>query len=96
MYNEIKRPYISLDLGTSNVLAYVSGQGIVYDEPSLMAYDMKTNKLIASGEAAYEMMGKTHEDIRMVTPLVDGVISDLDATKDLLNHIFGRLKMMNL
>ncbi|WP_342252747.1 rod shape-determining protein [Spiroplasma endosymbiont of Amphibalanus improvisus] len=89
-------PFISLDLGTANVLAYVSGQGIVYNEPSLMAYDTKTNSLVALGEDAYDMIGKTHDQIRMVTPLVDGVISDMDAAKDLLKHIFSRMKMLNI
>lgn len=96
MYKEIKRPFISLDLGTSNILAYVSGQGIVYNQPSLMAYANDTNKLIAIGEQAYELVGKTSDNIRLVTPLVDGVIADLDAAKDLLEQIFNRLKMMNL
>ncbi|AXK51813.1 rod shape-determining protein [Spiroplasma alleghenense] len=87
--------FISLDLGTSNILAYVAGQGIVYDQPSLMAYDSSTNELICLGNEAYDMVGKTHEGIRMVTPLVDGVIADLEAASDLLKHIFGRLRMMN-
>ncbi|AHI53404.1 rod shape-determining protein [Spiroplasma culicicola] len=95
MYIETNRPFISLDLGTSNILAYVSGQGIVYSQPSLMAYDNNLNKLIAIGQEAYEMVGKVNDHIRMVTPLVDGVIADLDAAKDLLKHIFDRLKMMN-
>ncbi|AKU80325.1 rod shape-determining protein [Spiroplasma turonicum] len=95
MYQETKRPFISLDLGTSNILAYVSGQGIVYNQPSLMAYDVNTNNLIAIGEDAYDMVGKTSDNIRIITPLIDGVIADLDAAKDLLKHIFNRLKMMN-
>ncbi|AHF58343.1 rod shape-determining protein [Spiroplasma eriocheiris] len=91
-----ERPFISLDLGTANVLAYVSGQGIIYNEPSLMAYDTKTNKLIALGKEAYDMIGKTHDQIRMVTPLVDGVIADMEAAQDLLKHVFSRMKMMNI
>ncbi|WP_338969737.1 rod shape-determining protein [Spiroplasma endosymbiont of Labia minor] len=91
-----ERTFISLDLGTSNILAYVSGQGLVYDQPSLMAYDNNTNKIIAMGDDAYDMLGKTHDHIRIVTPLVDGVIADMDAAKDLLRHLFSRLKMMNI
>ncbi|AHI54302.1 cell shape determining protein MreB [Spiroplasma sabaudiense Ar-1343] len=87
--------FISLDLGTSNVLAYVAGQGIVYNEPSIMAYDNYTNSLVALGNDAYEMVGKTHEGIRMVIPIRDGVISDLEATSDLLKSIFARLRMTN-
>ncbi|WP_381415406.1 rod shape-determining protein [Spiroplasma endosymbiont of Anurida maritima] len=92
--NTIK--FIGLDLGTKNTLCYVSGHGIVYNEPSFMAYDTITNALIALGTDAYEMIGKTHSNIRMVTPLVDGVIADLDAAKDLLKHIFSKMKMLNI
>ncbi|AGM26586.1 cell shape determining protein MreB [Spiroplasma syrphidicola EA-1] len=88
--------FLALDLGTANTIAYVSGQGIVYNEPSLMAYDTLTNSLIALGTEAYKMIGKTHDHIRMVTPLVDGVISDMEAAQDLLKHIFGRLKLSNI
>ncbi|WP_338972241.1 rod shape-determining protein [Spiroplasma endosymbiont of Panorpa germanica] len=87
--------FISLDLGTSNVLAYVAGQGIVYNEPSIMAYNTNTNTLVALGNEAYEMVGKTHEGIRMVVPIRDGVISDMEATSDLLKSIFARLRMTN-
>ncbi|QBQ08219.1 rod shape-determining protein MreB [Spiroplasma gladiatoris] len=89
------RTFIALDLGTSNILAYVGKQGIVYDEPSIMAYDTFTNELVALGQEAYEMVGKTHESIRMIVPIRDGVITDLEAAKDLLKHIFAKLKMLN-
>jgi len=89
------RTFIALDLGTSNILAYVENQGIVYDQPSIMAYDNMTNSLTALGSEAYEMMGKTHENIRMVVPIKDGVITDLEAAKDLLKHVFSKLKMLN-
>ncbi|WP_253301534.1 rod shape-determining protein [Spiroplasma endosymbiont of Phyllotreta cruciferae] len=88
--------FLALDLGTANTVAYVSGQGIVYNEPSMMAYDTLSNSLIALGNEAYKMVGKTHEHIRMVTPLVDGVISDMDAAQDLLKHIFSRLKLSGI
>lgn len=87
--------FIALDLGTANTLAYVGGQGIVYNEPSIMAYDTITNQLIALGDEAYKMVGKTHEHIRMAIPIVDGVISDMDAAQDLIKHIFNRLKLGN-
>lgn len=90
-----ERTFIALDLGTSNILAYVGNQGIVYDEPSIMAYDNMTNNLIALGTEAYDMLGKTHENIRMVVPIRDGVITDLDAAKDMLKHVFSKLKMLN-
>ncbi|AGR42556.1 rod shape-determining protein [Spiroplasma diminutum] len=90
-----ERTFIALDLGTSNILAFVGRQGIVYDEPSIMAYDNMTNSLVALGGDAYNMIGKTHENIRMVVPIKDGVITDLDAAKDMLKHVFGKLKMLN-
>jgi rod shape-determining protein MreB len=89
------RTYIALDLGTSNILAYVSGQGIVYNEPSIIAYDNMTNNLLALGQEAYDMLGKTHENISLVVPIRDGVITDLDAARDMLKHIFEKLKMIN-
>ncbi|ARU90887.1 cell shape determining protein MreB [Spiroplasma clarkii] len=89
------RTFIALDLGTSNILAYVGKQGIVYNEPSIMAYDTLTNTLLALGHEAYDMFGKTHDHIQMIVPIKDGVITDLDAAKDLLKHVFSKLKMLN-
>lgn len=86
-----EKTFISLDLGTANVLAYVSGQGIIFNEPSLVAYDMDTNSIHAIGNAAYEMIGKTASNISLTRPLVEGVIADMEATEDLLKHIFSRL-----
>ncbi|AUB32179.1 rod shape-determining protein [Spiroplasma floricola] len=90
-----ERTFIALDLGTSNILAFVGKQGIVYEEPSIMAYDNVSNTLVALGTDAYNMIGKTHENIRMVVPIKDGVIKDLDAAKDMLKHVFSKLKMLN-
>lgn len=91
-----KREFVALDLGTANVLAYLGGQGIIYNEPSTLAYDVHTNTVVAAGEQAYEMVGKTNNDIRMVVPLVDGVIADLDAAKDLIKIIFSRIKLSDI
>ncbi|WP_339029978.1 rod shape-determining protein [Spiroplasma endosymbiont of Cantharis nigra] len=90
-----ERTFIALDLGTSNILAYVGRQGIVYDEPSIMAYDNITNTLVALGQDAYNLIGKTNDNIRMEIPIKDGVITDLDAARDMLKHVFGKLKMLN-
>ncbi|QHX36246.1 rod shape-determining protein MreB [Spiroplasma sp. TIUS-1] len=92
--NREDRTYIALDLGTSNILAYVSKQGIVYNEPSIMAYDNISNSLVALGQDAYDMIGKTHDNIRMVVPIKDGVITDLDAAQEMLQNIFEKLKMV--
>ncbi|WP_342268892.1 rod shape-determining protein [Spiroplasma endosymbiont of Aspidapion aeneum] len=91
-----RREFVALDLGTSNVVAYLGGQGIIYNEPSTMAYDVNTNSVIANGEQAYEMIGKTNDEVRMVVPLVDGVIADLDAAKDLIKIIFSRIKLSDI
>ncbi|WP_338972211.1 rod shape-determining protein [Spiroplasma endosymbiont of Panorpa germanica] len=88
-----KKEFVALDLGTANIIAYLGGQGIIYNEPSTMAYSTKTNEVLYVGEEAYEMVGKTNDDIRMVVPLVDGVISDMDAAKDLIKIIFQRIKV---
>ncbi|WP_342252744.1 rod shape-determining protein [Spiroplasma endosymbiont of Amphibalanus improvisus] len=97
-YNKIGKDYsfLAIDLGTANTIAYVSGQGVVFNEPSLMAYDTFTNNLIGLGHDAYRMIGKTHDKISIISPLVDGVISDMGAAQDLLKHIFGRLRLTNV
>ncbi len=88
-----EKTFISLDLGTANVVAYVSGQGIIFNEPALVAYDLSTNSILTLGKGAYEIIGKTASNIRIISPLVEGVIADMEATEDLLKHIFSRLKM---
>lgn len=69
---------IGIDLGTANVLIYVQGKGIVLNEPSVVAVDTKTNKVLAVGSEAYRMVGRTPSNIRAIRPLKDGVISDFD------------------
>ena len=71
---------IGIDLGTANVLINVSGKGIVIDEPSVVAVDTNTNKVVAVGTEAYEMVGRTPGNIRVIRPLKDGVIADFDIT----------------
>ncbi|QGS51713.1 rod shape-determining protein [Spiroplasma tabanidicola] len=89
-----KKPlYVSLDLGTAYTLVYISGQGIVYNEPSIVAYKIAENKIVAVGEEAYKMIGKANKNLRIVRPMVDGVITDIKATQSQLNHIFARLRL---
>ncbi|WP_338969745.1 rod shape-determining protein [Spiroplasma endosymbiont of Labia minor] len=88
-----RKEFVALDLGTANTIAYLGGQGIIYNEPSYIAYDNFTNSIIASGEEAAEMLGKTNSDIRITVPLIDGVIADMDAAKDLIKIIFQRIKL---
>lgn len=82
---------IGIDLGTANVLIYVEGKGIVLNEPSVVAIDTKTDKVLAVGTEAYQMVGRTPGNIRAVRPLKDGVISDFDMTEAMLSYFMAKL-----
>ena len=69
---------IGIDLGTANVLIYIKGQGIVLNEPSIVAIDDETKKPLAVGHEAREMFGRTPGSVRAVRPMKDGVIADFD------------------
>lgn len=84
---------IGIDLGTANVLIHVKGKGIVLNEPSVVAMDRKTNEVLAVGEAARRMIGRTPEHIVAVRPLKDGVIADFDVTEVMLKYFLNRLKV---
>ncbi|ERJ10882.1 rod shape-determining protein [Haloplasma contractile] len=87
---------IGVDLGTANTLVYINGHGLIYNEPSIVAFDKVTGKCIAAGNSASLMDGKQHERIRVVKPLEGGVISDLDATKANLLYVFDKLEHINV
>ena len=82
---------IGIDLGTANVLIYVEGKGIVLNEPSVVAVDDKTDRVLAVGSEAYRMVGRTPGNIRAVRPLKDGVISDFDVTEAMLTYFVNKL-----
>lgn len=83
---------IAIDLGTSNVLIFdKQKQKIVLNQPSVIVYNVKTNDVIAVGSEAREMIGKNPHSLRVVKPLIDGVISDLDATRDMLTHFIKQI-----
>lgn len=84
---------IGIDLGTANVLIYVTGKGIVLNEPSVVAVDVKTNKVLAVGSEAYRMVGRTPSNIRAIRPLKDGVISDFDVTEKMLTYFINKLRV---
>ena len=73
---------IGIDLGTANSLIHVKGKGIVVNEPSIIALDEETDKVVAIGNEAREMLGRTHRDIITIRPLKDGVIADFEATEN--------------
>ncbi|QVK17172.1 rod shape-determining protein [Mycoplasmatota bacterium] len=78
---------IGIDLGTSNTLIYSSGRGVVYNEPTVVAFDKNTGKIIAVGTEAKVMLGKTHDKINVVRPIEQGVIADKDSTIKMLDYI---------
>ena len=82
---------IAIDLGTANTII-IENDKIVVDEPSIVAIDKTTKKLIAIGETARQMHGKTHENIKTVRPLRDGVIADFNAAEQMIR---GMIKMIN-
>lgn len=77
---------VGIDLGTTNVLIYVKGKGIVLDEPGCVACNTKTHEVVAVGEEARAMIGRTPEDIEVIRPLQDGVIADYDTTEFMLRY----------
>jgi rod shape-determining protein MreB len=82
---------IAIDLGTANTLIMKDGK-VEVDEPSIVAIDRTTNKIIAIGKRAQQMHGKTHDNIKTVRPLKDGVIADFEAAEHMIR---GMIKMMN-
>ncbi|ETP68974.1 rod-share determining protein MreBH [Planococcus glaciei] len=81
---------IGIDLGTANILVYTKAKGIILNEPSVVALDTKSNKVIAFGEDAKAMIGKTPDSIRVVRPLKEGVIADFDVTIELLKLVMQK------
>ena len=77
---------IAVDLGTANTLVYVKGEGIVLNEPSVVAVEKATNKIKGIGLEAKRMLGRTPEGIAAVRPLKDGVIADVDVTEIMLRY----------
>lgn len=84
---------IGVDLGTANVLIHMRGKGIVLNEPSVVAIDKKSNKVLAVGEEAWKMVGRTPGNIVAIRPLKDGVIADFDITEAMLSHFLDKLKV---
>lgn len=81
---------IGIDLGTANTLVYVRGKGIVVSEPSVVAVNQKTGQIVAVGQVAKDMLGRTPAHITAVRPLVDGVISDFEVTEEMLSYLMRR------
>lgn len=84
---------IGIDLGTANVLIHVKGKGIVLNEPAVVAMDKMQGKVLAVGEEAYKMVGRTPGNIEAIRPLKDGVIADFDVTEAMLKHFISKINV---
>ncbi|OGD66819.1 rod shape-determining protein [Candidatus Campbellbacteria bacterium RIFOXYC2_FULL_35_25] len=81
---------IGIDLGTANTLVYRRGKGIILDEPSVVAINQKTGRVVAVGIQAKKMLGRTPAYITAVRPLVDGVISDFEVTEEMISYLINK------
>ncbi|MBX4181279.1 rod shape-determining protein [Candidatus Parcubacteria bacterium] len=92
-FSEIKRLFshdVGIDLGTANTLVYLRGQGIIINEPSVVAVNQKTGQIVAIGTEARAMLGRTPGHITAIKPLVDGVISDFETTEEMIAYLLGK------
>ncbi len=87
---------IGIDLGTANVLIYVKGQGIVLNEPSVLAIDQETKNVLAVGKEANEMLGRTPGKVKAIKPLKDGVIADFEYTEAMLTNMLKKVKGLRM
>ena len=84
---------IGIDLGTVNILIYVKGEGIVLNEPSVIVIDEETKNVVAVGEEANSMLGKTPGKLKAIRPMKDGVIANFDMVAALLEHFLKKIKV---
>ncbi len=82
---------IAIDLGTANTLIYIKGKGIVLNEPSIVAFDRNTKKIIALGNKAKEMQGREHREIRVSRPMRDGVIADFEIAEGMIKAFIKKV-----
>ena len=87
---------IGIDLGTASILVYIRGRGVVLKEPSVVAFDRDTDKIMAIGEDARLMLGRTPGNIVAVRPLRDGVISDYEMTEKMLDQFLKKISKFSL
>lgn len=87
---------LAVDLGTATTQVHVRGRGVVVDEPSLVAVDTGTGRLVAAGTAAHEMLGRTPERVATLRPLSDGVITDPEVGEQMLRHFISRVRPSRL
>lgn len=83
---------IGIDLGTTNLLVYIEGNGVIFNESSVVAFDKSTGSVIAGGEDAFTMIGKIHDKIIVSRPIQDGVVSDIEAARALFRYVFDKVQ----
>lgn len=91
MQNFLRRQKIAIDLGTANTLVWVIGQGIIANEPTVVATSVDDNKVVAVGIEAKKMLGRTPESLLAVRPMRDGVIADYQVTEAMLRYFIGKV-----
>ncbi|MCI0707553.1 MAG: rod shape-determining protein [Ignavibacteriae bacterium] len=84
---------IAVDLGTANTVIWMRGKGIVLNEPSIVAFDRNSKKIIAIGNEAREMVGRTHRDIRTIRPMKDGAIADFEIAEGMLREFIKKISV---
>lgn len=85
---------LGVDLGTTNLLVYVEKKGIIFNEPSVIAFDRESGKVVAAGADAHKMLGKVHDKISVIKPLKNGVISDMRAAKALVSYVLKKVEKL--
>ena len=85
---------VGIDLGTANTLVYVRGKGVILNEPSVVAVNQKTGRVVAVGMEAKNMLGRTPPHIVAVKPIVDGVISDFEITEEMLHYLLNKTQII--
>jgi len=98
LFNFLSAPFsrdMGIDLGTANTLVYVKGKGIIIREPSVVALNVRNKKILAVGNEAKNMIGRTPGNIKAIRPMKDGVIADFDVTETMLRHFIRKAHKRN-
>jgi len=94
MFSRLRKLYsndVGIDLGTANTLVYLGGHGVVINEPSVVAVNQKTGRVVAVGTQAKLMLGRTPAHIKAIRPLIDGVISDFEVTEEMMSYFMNKV-----
>jgi rod shape-determining protein MreB len=98
MFDRFKKAFsgdIGIDLGTANTLVYLRDHGIIINEPSVVAINKKTGRVVAVGSDAKQMLGRTPGHVQAIRPLVDGVVSNFEVTEEMLMHLIKQAQQMS-